>query len=339
MLLAILAARATRCEARMGIEDTGLNMRTVFLDKESLPIGFRRPRCASEYQEYAHTAPEQVVERLAGATIAIINKVPLRAAELAQLPQLRLIALAATGYDCVDVEFCRARQIAVTNVRRYAVHTLPEHVFALMLALRRNIASYTELAIGGEWQRSKQFCVYGPPIHDLHGSVLGIVGYGSVGRAVATLGTGFGMRVRIAASPAHPAGEDDRVALRELLAEADVLSLHCPLTAATRGLIGASELRAMKPTAILINTARGGLVDEAALAEALRAGWIAGAGFDVLSDEPPAAGNVLLSLRQPNFILTPHVAWASDEAMRILADQLTENIEAWAAGVPRNLVT
>jgi glycerate dehydrogenase len=314
-------------------------MRTVFLDKDSLPIGPRPPRCASEYVEYPHTAAEQVVERLKGAVIAIVNKVTLRSTQLEQLPELRLIAVAATGYDCVDVEFCRARQIAVTNIRNYAVHTLPEHVFALLLALRRNIASYAALAIDGEWQHSRQFCRYGPRINDLYGSVLGIVGYGSVGRAVAALGTAFGMRVRIAGSPAHPAGAADRVPLPQLLAEADVLSLHCPLTVATRGLIGAAELRAMKRTAVLINTARGGLVDEQALATALRAGSIAGAGFDVLSEEPPAGGNVLLELRLPNFILTPHVAWASDEAMQLLADQLTETIEAWAQGAPRNLVT
>ena len=314
-------------------------MRTVFLDKDSLPISLRRPRCVTDYQEYSYTLPEQVLERLAGAVIAIINKVPLRGAQLAQLPQLRLIAVAATGYDCVDVDYCRTHGIAVTNIRNYAVHTLPEHVFALVLALRRNIASYQALATGGEWQRSSQFCRYGPPIHDLHGSVLGIVGHGSVGRAVAALGTAFGMQVRIAARPAHPAATAGRVPMHELLAEADVLSLHCPLNAATRGMIGARELRAMKPTAILINTARGGLVDEPALVEALRAGWIAGAGFDVLSVEPPADGNVLLELRLPNFILTPHVAWASDEAMRILADQLTDTIEAWADGAPKNLVT
>ena len=296
-------------------------MRTVFLDKDSLPIGPRRPRCASEYLEYPLTAPEQVVERLKGAAVAIVNKVALRSTQLEQLPDLRLIAVAAT------------------NIRNYAVHTLPEHVFALLLALRRNVASYQALAIDGEWQRSRQFCRYGPRINDLYGSVLGIVGYGSVGRAVAALGTAFGMRVRIAGSPAHPAGATDRVSLSELLAEADVLSLHCPLTAATRGLIGAAELRAMKPSAILINTARGGLVDEQALATALRAGTIAGAGFDVLSEEPPAGGNVLLELRLPNFILTPHVAWASDEAMQLLAEQLTGTIEAWAQGTPRNLVT
>ncbi len=314
-------------------------MRVVFLDKESLPVQFRPPRCASHYVEHAQTAREEVVPRLLGATIAIVNKVNLRAAQLALLPQLGLIALAATGYDCVDVGYCREHRIAVSNVRNYALHTVPEHVFALLLALRRNLLSYAALGSGDAWQRSDQFCIYGPSINDLHGSVLGIVGSGSIGRATAALGSALGMRVMFSASPSHPAGHDGRVALRELLAESDVLSLHCPLTAATRGMIGRAELRAMKPTALLINTARGGLVDEPALAEALRERWIGGAGFDVLSVEPPVHGNVLLELRQSNFILTPHVAWASDQAMRSLADQLTRTIDAWAEGVPINLVT
>jgi glycerate dehydrogenase len=314
-------------------------MRTVFLDRDSLSVSFRPPRCASPYVEYGQTRPEEAVQRLSGATIAIVNKVDLSAVELAQLPDLRLIAIVGTGYDCVDADYCRAHGIAVVNVRDYAMHSVSEHVFALLLALRRNLAGYATLIADGEWQRSDVFCRYGPPIHDLHGSVLGIVGSGSIGRATAALGAAFGMRVILSATPSHPAGKAGRAALRQLLVEADVLSLHCPLTAATRGMIGAAELRSMKPTAMLINTARGGLVDEAALAEALRAGWIAGAGFDVLSTEPPADGNVLLKLRQPNFILTPHIAWASDEAMRILADQLTDTIDAWADGAPRNLVT
>jgi glycerate dehydrogenase len=313
-------------------------MRTVFLDQDSLPVSFRPPHCASPYVPYGQTMPEDVVQRLAGAIIAIVDKVLLRAEDLAQLPELRLIAVAGTGYDCVDVGYCREHGIAVTNIRQYAMHTVPEHVFALLLALRRNLATYAAMG-GNEWQRSSQFCLFGPPIHDLHGSVLGIVGSGSIGRATAALGAAFGMRVILAATPSHPAGAASRVTLQQLLAEADVLSLHCPLTAATRGMIGTTELRAMKPTSILINTARGGLVDEAALAEALRAGRIAGAGFDVLSVEPPVDGNPLLALQQPNFILTPHIAWTSDEAMRILADQLSGNIQAWAEGAPRNLVT
>ena len=313
-------------------------MRTVFLDKESLPVSFRTPRCASQYVEYPQTDPPDLVSRLGGAAIAIINKIPMRAEQLAQLPDLRLIAVAATGHDCVDVDYCRAHGVAVVNVRGYAQHTVAEHVFALLLALRRNLARYAALATGGEWRRSRQFCAYGPPIHDLHGSVLGIVGHGTIGRATAKLGEGFGMRVIFAASPSQAAGTAGRVTLSQMLAEADVLSLHCPLNAATRGMISIAELRAMKPNAILINTSRGGLVDEAALAEALRAGWIAGAGFDVLTTEPPAGGNILLDLQLPNFIITPHVAWASGEAMRSLADQLTDVIDSWARGAPKNLV-
>jgi len=314
-------------------------MRIVFLDKDSLPVPCAPPRCATAYVEYAQSRGDEVVARLSGATVAIINKVVLDAATLAQLPELRLIALAATGHDCVDVDYCRNHGIAVSNVRDYAVHAVAEHVFALLLALRRNLASYAALVAGGAWQRSAQFCAHGAPLEDLHGTVLGIVGSGSIGRATAAIGTGFGMRVLQAASPSQPAGSAGRVELRELLVSADVLSLHCPLTAATRGLIGAAELGAMKRSAILINTARGGLIDEAALVAALRAGRIAGAGLDVLSVEPPAAGNPLLALRLPNFILTPHVAWASDGAMQFLANQMIDNVDAWAEGRPQHLVT
>ncbi len=313
-------------------------MRIVFLDKDSLPVRFAAPRCADPYVEYPHTAPQEVVGRLAGATVAIINKVELEAATLAQLRGLRLVALAATGHDCVDVGYCHAHDIAVSNVRDYAVHSVSEHVFALLLALRRNLVRYAALVADGAWQRSQQFCAYEAPLEDLHGSVIGIIGAGSIGRATAALAEGFGMRVLCAASPSHPAGSAGRIGLRELLAAADVVTLHCPLTAATRGLIGAREIATMQRNAILINTARGGLVDEAALAAALRAGTIAGAGFDVLSVEPPAASNPLLQLRLPNFVITPHVAWASAGAMRTLAEELRINIESWAQGRPRNLV-
>jgi glycerate dehydrogenase len=311
--------------------------RVVFLDRKSLPVRFTRPACAHEYVEHAETAAQEVVARLAGASIAITNKVPLRGPELARLPGLRLIAVAATGYDCVDSAYCREHGIAVANIRNYAVHTVPEHVFALLLALRRNLVGYRAAVAAGAWQRATQFCVFDGEIRDLHGSVLGLVGRGSIGGAVAAIAAAFGMRV-VFFDPAHTVPDPAQRSLAALLAEADVISLHCPLTAGTRGMIGEQELRAMKSNAILINTARGGLVDEAALARALREGWIGGAGFDVLTVEPPRDGNVLLELDLPNFILTPHVAWASVEAMEGLADQLTGNIDAWASGTPRNLV-
>ncbi len=312
--------------------------RIVFLDRDSLPVRIRRPRCALELTEYPQSEPAQLVERLRGATVAITNKVPLRAAVLAQLPDLRLIAVAATGYDCVDVDYCRTHDIAVSNVRNYAVHAVSEHVFALMLALRRNLLAYHARVRAGEWQRSIQFCDYKPPLRDLNGASLVIVGRGAIGRATAALAQGFGMRVQFARSESRGSEDGIERSLVELLPQADVLSLHCPLTTETRGLIGEPALRAMKREAILINTARGGLIDEAALVRALREGWIAGAGIDVLSVEPPRDGNALLALDQPNLIVTPHVAWASNEAMRCLADQLTENIDAWAEGHARNRV-
>jgi glycerate dehydrogenase len=314
-------------------------MRVVFLDRDSIPVPFAAPACATSYIEHGWTTPGQVVERLAGATVAIVNKIDLDAATLARLPDLRLIALAATGHDCVDVGFCRAHGIAVSNVRGYARHAVAEHVFALLLYLRRNLERYAALVASGAWQRSDQFCLYEAPLADLHGSVLGIVGTGSIGRATAAIGEGFGMRVALAPSPSNPAGTPGRTSLRELLATADVVSLHCPLTEATRGMIGATELALMKRSAILVNTARGGLVDETALAEALRAGRIGGAAFDVLSTEPPEASNPLLQPDLPNFILTPHVGWASGQAMRTLADEVRANVDAWAGGRPRNLVT
>ena len=310
--------------------------RVVFLDRESLPVRFTRPQCAVEYTEYAETQPSTLLQRLATATIAITNKVPLTGAVLAQVPQLRLIALAATGYDCVDTAFCKENAIDVVNIRDYATHTVPEHVFSLILALRRNLLGYRTAMRDGKWQRARQFCFFDGDIHSLHGSVLGLIGFGSIGNAVARIGSAFGMRV-IFFDPTHPADERLR-SLDELLKTADVISLHCPLTHSTRNLISEPQLRLMKRSALVINTARGGLVDEIALAKALKEGWIGGAGFDVLTTEPPREGNELLNLQLSNFIITPHVAWASVEAMEGLADQLTLNIDAWACGTPRNLV-
>jgi len=313
--------------------------RVVFLDRESLRAELRPLRCTGDYREYASTGPNELVARLEGATVAITNKVPLRAYDLARLPGLKMIAVAATGYDCVDVAHCRAHQIAVANIRNYAVHTVPEHAFGLILALRRNVLAYRADVEAGAWQRATQFCHFPHPITDLAGSTLGIVGHGTLGRGMARIGAGFGMRAVFADHRARTATDLEFQPLAELVADADVLSLHCPLNASTRHLIGERELRSMKRTAILINTARGGLVDEAALVRALDEQWIAGAGFDVLTSEPPSQGNPLLELRRANFILTPHVAWASTEAMQSLADQLADNIDLWAAGTPRNLVT
>ena len=312
--------------------------RIVFLDRDSLQARVRAPAFAHHWQDHAATGEDQVVERLAGATVAVTNKVPLRAAAIARLPDLKMVAVAATGTDNVDLAACRARGIVVSNIRDYSLVSVPEHCFALMLALRRQLRAYMADVEAGRWEASTRFCLLDHPIGDLAGSRLGIVGYGALGKKVALLGRAFGMEIAATSrSPLADAGVT-QLPLDELLASADVVSLHLPLTEATRHLIGARELGLMQRHALLINTARGGLVDEAAPAAALLEGRIGGAGFDVLSQEPPLPDNPLLRLRLPNFILTPHVAWASGGAMQTLADMLVDNIEAWAAGRPRNVV-
>ena len=297
----------------------------VLLDRVTLGAELRAPGFPHSYQEYAATPAQLVAERLRDATIAIINKVPMPAETLAQLPKLRLIAVAATGTD---------KGITVVNIRDYAFNTVPEHVFALIFALRRNLIAYREDVRNGAWQRAEQFCFFTHPIRDVAGSTLGVVGFGALGKAVARRAEGLGMRVLATDVVLAPGLVD----LPTVLRSSDVVTLHAPLTDDTRNLIGAEQLAMMRRNAILINTARGGLVDEGALAQALQDGIIGGAGFDVLTNEPPMAGNVLLDLDLPNFIVTPHIAWASQEAMQILADQLIDNVEAFVAGEPRNVV-
>jgi len=311
--------------------------RIVFLERNTFTINFPRPAFPHQWIEYADVATELSVT-LREATIVIVNKSPLRAPLLAELPQLKLIAVAATGVDNIDLEFCRAHGIAVCNTRGYAIRSLPEHVLMLMLALRRNLRAY-ELAVeSGKWQRASQFCLLDHTIHDLAGATLGIVGYGSLGSAVARLAASLRMDVLVAERRNTAIIRDGRSSFDRVLRESDVLSLHCPLTEETRNMIGAQELKQMKPTSILINTARGGLVDELSLVQALRDGIISGAGVDVLTVEPPREGSILLQANLPNLIVTPHVAWASQEAMHTLAGQLIKNLEAFVRGEPQNLV-
>ena len=316
-----------------------MNHTVVFLDRDSLKATVRKPAQAERYVEHAKTSPDEIVAKLKDASVAITNKVPLRAETLAQLPKLKMIAVAATGYDVIDVPYCREHGIAVANIRNYAVHTVPEHAFALILALRRNLLAYRADVEAGVWQKSDQFCFFTHDIGDLHGATLGIVGEGAIGQGTAAIGRAFGMKVLFADHPPPKAEGVAFTPLDEVLAQSDVISLHCPLTDATRNLISLREFHRMKKNAILVNTSRGGLVDEQALITALDEGLIAGAGFDVLTTEPPKNGHPLLDVRRHNFILTPHVAWASDGAMQFLADQLIDNIDAWAAGRPQHLVT
>ena len=311
----------------------------VFLERDALDANVRRPKFAHTWSEHHGVAQADLVAALADATIAVVNKIALSGATLAQLPKLQFIAISATGTDNVDAAWCARNGVAVSNIRNYAVHTVPEHTFALILALRRSLIGYTRDVNDGCWERAERFCLAGHPINDIFGSTIGIIGEGALGQGVAALARAFGMRVLFADHPPPKAAGVEFTAMDDVLREADVISLHAPLTPSTRNIIGARELALMKPTAIIVNTARGGLVDEVALRDALVQKRIAGAGFDVLTAEPPSKGNPLLELDLPNFILTPHTAWASREAMQALADQLVDNIEAFAAGAPRNLVT
>jgi glycerate dehydrogenase len=311
----------------------------VFLDRDTLPTALRRAAFAHTWTDHPATRPEQVVPRLAGATVAVVNKVVLTGSAIAQLPQLRFVAVAATGVNNVDVAACRARGIAVSNIRRYGGVSVSEHVFALTLALRRQLTAYRADLLAGAWQRSESFCLLTHPLRDLRGSTLGIVGHGDLGRHVSALGAAMGMRVLVAERKGAAVCRPDRTPFDDVLRQSDVLSLHAALTPDTEQLIGAAELALMPAHALLINTARGGLVDEVALLAALQAGRLGGAGLDVLSEEPPRHGSALLDVDLPNLLITPHIAWASQESLQRLADQLIDNLEAYARGTPQNVVT
>lgn len=313
----------------------------VFLDRATLPatVHLRPPRCAHELRCYESSDPRDVAARIAGADIVVTNKTPINAAAIEGAGSLKLIALAATGYDNVDVAACIARGITVSNIRGYAVTTVPEHTFALILMLRRNLVAYRKSVQEGRWLKANQFCYFDYPIHDLAGSTLGIIGDGAIGRAVGDIGRAFGMRVLYASYKGTTGMGPLYTAFEHVLRDSDVITLHCPLLPSTRNLIAQPEFAQMKRNPLVINTARGGLVDEAALYDALLSGQIAGAGFDVATIEPPPLNHPLMELvGHANFILTPHIGWASAEAAQALADQLIENIEAFCEGNPRNVV-
>lgn len=313
--------------------------RVVFLDCGTVRAPLPRPSFAHEWQEYETTAPEQVLERLRGATIALTNKVPIRGAVLAQTSSLRLIVVTATGVDCVDVPYCRERGIAVANVPGYAQESVAEHVLMLVLALRRNLVGLHQAVQAGDWQRAPHFAILEFSIRSLQDSILGLIGYGHIARRVEALASAFGMQRLIAERKGAAAVRPGRIPFEEVLRRSDVISIHSPRTPETIGFIGARELALMKKDALLINTSRGGLVDEAALAEALRSGELGGAGVDTLTQEPPRDGNPLLNVHLPNLIVTPHVGWASEQAVERMAGEVMKNMESFVQGKPRNLVT
>ena len=315
----------------------------VFLDTDSLDTGdldwSRLLGSNIDLTRYAATDKNETALRMQDANIVITNKVIINDDMLEHALGLRLICIAATGTNNVDLEACKHRGIRVCNVRDYATSSVVQHVFSLILSLSNHLLAYRDVVQNGDWSRSKQFCLLEFPISELNGKTLGIIGYGVLGKAVARLGKAFGMNILIANRPGQASLVAGRVSMETLLKESDVISLHCPLAENTRSLIGSEALRQMKPKAILINTARGGIVDEDALLTALESGSIAGAGIDVLSIEPPPASTPLLTRNLPNLIVTPHIAWSSQEARQRLLDQIADNITAYLAGTPRNIVT
>ena len=313
-------------------------LQIVVLDRDTLvnrPFEFDFPHTLSSY---GTTEAHETLARIRGADIIITNKVVISAEHIAANPQLKLIALAATGVNNVDVEAAKQNGTAVCNIRAYGNESVAEHAFMMMITLMRNLPAYQRDVAAGLWENSPFFCYLGAPMRDLNGKTLAIFGRGNIGKTLATYAQAFKMNVVFAEHKNAQSVRDGYVSFDEAIRSADVVSLNCPLTPQTANMIGEAELQQMKPGAILINCGRGGLVDEAALVAALKYGQIGGAGFDVLTQEPPRDGNPLLKARLPNLIVTPHIAWASQEAANRLFDILLDNINHFVAGNPQNLV-
>ena len=310
----------------------------VVLDRDTLvnrPFDFDFPHTLSSY---GTTETHETLDRIRGADIVITNKVVISAQAFAENPQLKLVAVTATGVNNVDVEAAKQNDTAVCNIRAYGNESVAEHAFMMMITLMRNLPAYQRDVAAGLWENSLFFCHLGAPMRDLNGKTLAIFGRGNIGKTLATYAQAFKMNVVFAEHKHAQSVRDGYVSFDEAIRSADVVSLNCPLTPQTANMIGEAELQQMKPGAILINCGRGGLVDEAALVAALKYGQIGGAGFDVLTQEPPRDGNPLLKARLPNLIVTPHIAWASQEAANRLFDILLDNINRFVAGNPQNLV-
>lgn len=325
-------------------------MRAVFLDTDTVgpdtidlaPLTDLLPKL----EFFPATPTEQITGRIATAEIVLVNKVRLSADVIRSATDLKLICLAATGTDNIDLAAAAAAGVVVSNIRDYCVPSVAQHVFALILALTQRLSDYQQAVRDGEWNANRPFCLLDFPIRELDGKTIGIIGFGSLGAAVGRAASAFGMHVLAARRPYEandtesvPSSADpERVGLGRLFAQADVISLHCPLHAETENLIDEQALNAMRNDAILINTARGGLIDSAALVTALRAGKIAGAGIDVLRQEPPVDPECLIDDAPPNLIVTPHIAWAGTESRQRAVDRMAENIASFLRGTPRNNV-
>ena len=316
----------------------------LFLDKASLypdDLDFSMLEEVATWQWFANIAPGDIRHSLEGAEILVTNKVVINSDVMEYAPRLKLICVAATGVNNVDLVAAEQAGIQVCNVRAYATSSVTQHVFSLILALNRKLFSYKTSASNGDWSHSDYFCYFGEPISELEGKTIGIIGHGELGQAVEKVARCFGMKVLLAKKHNAAEGADQgegRVDLETLLSQSDVVTLHCPLTPDNHHMISSEAFSMMKSDAILINTARGGLVDESALLQALETKKVAGAGLDVLEEEPPSVHNALLSYQSEKLIVTPHVAWASRQSRQRLVNEIADNIRAYHLGCPRNLV-
>lgn len=320
--------------------NTSIN-KAVFLDSSSLNANASLlaplKNLFNEWNHYPKTEPEQVIERLQNAQVVICNKVKITKAIMDACPSLKLILLCATGSNNVDLQAARERHITVCNCQAYGTASVSQHTFTLILALATHLIDYTRAVDNGEWQKANNFCLMDYPVMEIAGKTLGIIGYGELGKAVAKIAKAFNMNVLIGQLPNRPLKEN-ALPLSALLPQVDILTLHCPLTPETTNLIALKEMRMMKKEALLINTARGGIVNEQDLAKALKEGILSGAATDVLSVEPPKDGNPLLDSSIPNLIITPHSAWASQEAQDNMLKQVTENALAFINGKPIRVI-
>lgn len=317
----------------------------LVLDKDSLPsrIKIPRPSRPHEWIEYGNTDENEITQRVQYAEIVITNKVPITSDVLANSPNLKHIAVTATGFNIIDTQACKVNGVSVSNVPSYAATTVSEHVIASSLLLQRQVKHYAELVRQGAWQKTSTFCVFGKPFHNLSGATIGLVGMGEIGKATAKKANALGMKVVFCARKKINTDQipyATQVEFSDLLKDSDIVSIHCDLNPTSQGLIGAEQIKLMKHHAILINTARGGIVDEFAVVRAIRNQRLGGLAFDVFETEPPKSNAPLLSIASlPNVLITPHIAWASEEAMQHLGDTTSNNISSFLNGTPDNLVT
>ena len=317
-------------------------MKTVILDGYTANPGDLSWDFLSEFGEYTvydYTPADKIVERALGCDIIITNKTPVSAEVMAQLPELKFIALLSTGFNVIDIEYARKRSIPVSNVPAYSTAAVAQLVFAFILEYTNKVTMHSTAVKEGEWSGCRHFCFWKAPLTELQGKTMGIFGYGQIGREVAKIAEAFGMNVLAYSRSCVPGTGDGKtkfVTLDEMLADSDFVSLHCPLNAQTEKMVNSEFISKMKPSAFLINTSRGAVIDEQALSQALNTGKLAGAGVDVLSTEPPAADNPLLSCEK--CMITPHIAWAGFETRKRLIEILTDNIRGFVSGAPRNVV-